>query len=451
MERAAETRRQLDRDAAQFKQTLSTARAKAQKAEADLAQWHGQWAAAIERLGLSADATPAAVNEVVAQINELLARLKEAETYAERIEAIHQDGTRFQQDVERLVGQVEPGLSALGHEQAVTELSARLRKAAADRQKLTLLTEQRKQQEQKLAKARATIGDTQGRLRILCQEAGCDDPQALPQIERQAAEAAAVRRQLDACEEELLRLGAGATIEMLVAEAEAVHADELPAQLRQVEDGIADLQQERDRLRDTIATEKAHMAAMAPTATAAEAAEEVQNLLAEVQPNVEQYLRLRLASAVLREGIDRYRKKNEGPVLARASELFRRLTLGSFEGLKTEFDDSGEQVLGGFRPGDKDGIVLPAAMSDGACDQLYLALRVASLETWLERHEPVPFIVDDILISFDNDRSAATLEVLAELSCRTQVIFFTHHEHLVEIARQRVPEAALFVHRLGVC
>jgi uncharacterized protein YhaN len=107
--------------------------------------------------------------------------------------------------------------------------------------------------------------------------------------------------------------------------------------------------------------------------------------------------------------------------------------------------------LGGFRPGDKDGIVLPAAMSDGACDQLYLALRVASLETWLERHEPVPFIVDDILISFDNDRSAATLEVLAELSCRTQVIFFTHHEHLVEIARQRVPEAALFVHRLGVC
>jgi uncharacterized protein YhaN len=185
---------------------------------------------------------------------------------------------------------------------------------------------------------------------------------------------------------------------------------------------------------------------MDPSAAAAEAAEEAQNLLAEIQPNVEQYVRLRLASAVLRDGIDRYRKKNEGPVLARASELFRRLTLGSFEGLRTDFDQRGEQVLLGVRRGGE--TVSPGGMSDGACDQLYLALRLASLETWLERNEPLPFIVDDILVSFDNDRAAATLEVLAELSRRTQVIFFTHHEHLVELARQRVPEGALLVHGL---
>ena len=56
-------------------------------------------------------------------------------------------------------------------------------------------------------------------------------------------------------------------------------------------------------------------------AAAAEAAEDAQEILARLEPDVQQYLRLRLASAVLREGIERYRKKNEGPVLGRASEF----------------------------------------------------------------------------------------------------------------------------------
>ena len=56
---------------------------------------------------------------------------------------------------------------------------------------------------------------------------------------------------------------------------------------------------------------------------------------------------------------------------------------------------------------------------------------------WLDQHpdNAIPFIVDDILIQFDDERSAAALKVLAELSERTQVIMFTHHQHLVEVAR----------------
>ena len=63
-----------------------------------------------------------------------------------------------------------------------------------------------------------------------------------------------------------------------------------------------------------------------------------------------------------------------------------------------------------------------------------LALRLASLEQYLEKNEPLPFIVDDILLRFDDDRALATLKVLADLSRKTQVLFFTHHRHLVELA-----------------
>ena len=74
--------------------------------------------------------------------------------------------------------------------------------------------------------------------------------------------------------------------------------------------------------------------------------------------------------------------------------------------------------------------------------------RAKSLEAYLESHEPVPLIVDDILIQFDDERAAAALEALAEVSRRTQVVLFTHHEHVCQIAQGCVDPEQLVVHCL---
>ena len=74
-------------------------------------------------------------------------------------------------------------------------------------------------------------------------------------------------------------------------------------------------------------------------------------------------------------------------------------------------------------------------MSTGTADQLYLALRVASVEDYLERANALPFVADDLFINFDDARAAAGFEVLGQLSTKTQILFFTHHQHLVEIAK----------------
>ena len=447
IEAAAENRRQLARDVKKFNEALADAQARAERAEAELAEWHAQWSAAVERLSLEGDAAPAVVNEVLARTAELFERLKQAEGFAERIREIDVDAQRFREEVDRVARQVDlPPPTAGSHEQAAEEMSKRLRGAVAEQKNLALLETQRAEHREKLEHARRTIDQAAARLRAMCQEARCDAVEALPAVEQASREAAVLRTQWDACNADLLRLSAGATIESLLSEAEAVEPDELPAKLQQLADRIAELERERGALRETIGGEKAVLATMDAGSAAAEAAEDLQDLLARIEPDVRQYVRLRLASAVLRDGIERYRKKNEGPVLGRASELFRRLTLGSFEGLQIDFDAKGEQVLAGIRAGGER--LLPDWMSDGTADQLYLALRLASLETWLARNEPIPFIVDDILIGFDNDRAAATLAALAELSRHTQVIFFTHHEHLLALAGGCVAEGDLFVHRL---
>ena len=112
------------------------------------------------------------------------------------------------------------------------------------------------------------------------------------------------------------------------------------------------------------------------------------------------------------------------------------------------FDESDAPILVGFRPGFDESEVRVEGMSDGTCDQLFLSLRLASLERYMEQNEPMPFIIDDILVNFDDDRSEASLKVLAEISKKTQIIFFTHHRHLIDMAEKAVPTDFLRTHSL---
>jgi hypothetical protein len=61
---------------------------------------------------------------------------------------------------------------------------------------------------------------------------------------------------------------------------------------------------------------------------------------------------------------------------------------------------------------------------------------------------PMPFIVDDILVNFDDDRSIATLKSLADLAEKTQVILFTHHCQIKDAAMDMNLTDRVFVHQL---
>ena len=88
---------------------------------------------------------------------------------------------------------------------------------------------------------------------------------------------------------------------------------------------------------------------------------------------------------------------------------------------------------------------------------MYLALRLAALEHGHEQQvdgravEPLPLILDDGLVHFDDDRTRAMLEVLADVAARMQVIVFTHHRSVVEIARaiRAARPGAVFVSGAG--
>ena len=298
----AESRRQLEREKNRLAKAVTQAEAKAVQAEADLTQWRAQWTAAIQPLGLPGDSSPVAVNEVVAQTAELFARLKEAAGFAERIDGIGRDSLRFRQDVERLLQTVDPDHPSPGDrfQEALEELLGRLRRAMTDQKNLDLLQSQRKKQEEKRQQAHTAVETLRARLAVLCQEARCQSPEELPAAEAASAEVLRLRQEREACHAQLLELAAGATIDALMAEAAAISARfDSRASCSRSADAMSDLERTRGELRETIGGEKTVLAGMDTSAAAAEAAEDAQDILARLEPDVQQYLRLRLASAVL--------------------------------------------------------------------------------------------------------------------------------------------------------
>ena len=130
--------------------------------------------------------------------------------------------------------------------------------------------------------------------------------------------------------------------------------------------------------------------------------------------------------------------------MQRASEIFSNVTRGAFTGLSLRYSDNDEPTIRALRStGDPVGV---ESLSEGTRDQLYLALRLASIRD--RSGVAFPLICDDLLITADDARSAAMLEVLAAASTSNQVVLFTHHEHIVEVARRAIGEKAFRLHRL---
>ncbi len=245
----------------------------------------------------------------------------------------------------------------------------------------------------------------------------------------------------------MARIGAGTTIDELTTQAAAIDADELPIQIESLQKDIEGrIHPAINAISQKVGEIHNELTAMDGSSRAADASEKMEQELAKIRRLAERYIRIKLASKILQQEIERYREKHQDPVLQLASKYFAELTLNSFSGLRADVNDKGEPVLEGIRPDGKWTSV--SGMSDGSRDQLYLSLRLATLEWRLENSEPMPFIVDDILINFDDERSRATLKTLAHFSKKNQVILFTHHRQLIEDAVAVGKKEEVMVHML---
>jgi uncharacterized protein YhaN len=436
----------IEKELLKHRQTRQTLRAAIADLEADRQDWRSLWGRKVAPIGLEADASPGAARAVIDSLREARAQRDEADVLHKRIQGIDRDAEIFRTRVDDLVDRLAPELKDKPRDRAALLLNARLNTARESQTARRSLQQQLKKTLADQDSAQKRMDDAATLLQALCREANCQQPQDLPEAERRATQRRQLLDEREALDNRLRHLGAGATVEAFISEATAIAAERTPSDLDQLSHDIEALERERAALHQTIGTERAELKHMDGRAAAAGYAEEAEGLLARLDADVEKYARIKLASAILARTIEQYRDKHQGPLIKRASELFARMTTGAFSGVRAEYDEKGNPVLVGIRSDGNEQVAV-RGLSDGTADQLYLALRLASIEQYLGHNEARPFVVDDILLRFDDARSVSTLDVLAELAERTQVIFFTHHRHMLDLAHHTIHSSVLQVHR----
>jgi len=430
-----ETLRDIERKQAEREQELAIER------EA-LAAWQVEWRAATAKLGFAGDLSP---DEVVTRLDSLsglfdgLVQLSDQRRRATRIE---EDRAKFQAHVSEWIETYAPDLAPRAPDVAAEELVRRFQAAEHQRAENAQIQADLSELTRSLSALEARTEQADSELEQLRVGAGAADLASLAAIEGRVAEARGLQRQLDAVEGSLLK-DEGVPLEALLTAARGVERAALQVRLRELEEELERLDDEHQNLSAQVRDLEHGLQRYAET-DGADYAQSLSVQAAEIRDQALRYARLKLSSVVLKREVERYREQNQGPVLKRASALFPRLTLGSFRGLRVGLE---ERQIVALREDGKE--VSVDGLSEGTRYQLYLALRIASLERYLERNPPLPLVLDDILIHFDDERAAAALGVLGELSERVQILFFTHHARDLTLATSAIPARSLFRHGLS--
>jgi uncharacterized protein YhaN len=412
--------------------------------EAALERWRESWKESIAPLHLPATAQPSQAEAVLDKLDQAFTKHTELNGLRERIRHIDDDSNSLVDEIEKLANDGCPDLPPGPPDVRATELLARLDAGRASRTR-------REEIRERLSEISAAAGETQrdreaaeSTITSYVENAGVASADELEEAEHKSEEMRTLEDRLGEAKERLRRTGI--PLEDLITEARETEEEHLRLEIEELNQDLERKEELRDEKNQQFANLEQAFDAMDGGAEAAAVNEEAEEALADIAHLTSEYVLKRAAAVVLSREIQRFAETNQGPILTRASDFFQKLTLGRYEGVSSDFSENDEAILVCNRAGE--GVVDVDGLSDGTRDQLYLSLRLAALEHHMQENESMPLVVDDVLITFDDPRSRATLETMSELARNGQILFFTHHRRLVELAERVMPEELLAIHEL---
>ncbi len=421
-----------ERDVARQRAVRDVAEAEAALAKArDAGGAHAAiWPAAVTAIGLPAQASLVEAETALDIWRGVAAPKVSFEREGRSVEGIESDIAAFAADVAALVSRAAADITGSSAQAALEILTRRLgetRRAADARARLHQAIAERKSARAATGAQRQAVAVTLAEARrVLTLDDAAELALVLDRLEQRQGLAAELARLSD----DLAGICDGIDERALRAEQEGIDPDLLPGEIERLTLHQGQLMREIDdasnrryqatRDRDTLAQGR----------DASGAARERAEAAADVLGVAERWLVRAAAVRLASRAIERHRAAVQDPLITRAGEFFSLATAGAFAGLGADFDDADRPVLVALRAGGAR--VAVAGLSEGTRDQLFLALRLALLDR--RTAEPLPFIGDDLLASFDEPRTLRTLELLANFGRNRQVILFTHHRHVADLA-----------------
>ena len=419
------------------KQDLKSSTERFESDQLKLQEWGEKWETGLSNAGLAVQTGVATANNisVLRSIVNDFVKLRDAK---HRIDAMRDDVQLFDRDIRKLAEVLQREQSTHNNDQFLSELIGEF-------ERMRLKQKQRMEIENELEACESSLAALQHRREIakallsdIQDSCGVKSRQELTEILQKSNEQKLELERIREYEEELLSIGSGYSLEELIRQ--SAQAD--PAEIRQQ---INELQQEENQSVHAIernaaqASENEHSKNELVQTQAAYLDDAVlESRFAEAERLAARYVRIKAQEIALDWIVERFRQENQAPIMLIAARIFETITRGKYCELTTTENNRGVPQLLCVRmnaEGDREEVKLEN-LSSGTRDQLFLALRFAAIEHFIDQGQVMPLIADDLLINSDDERAKVIFGLFKDLSKKTQILFFTHHEHLIPIAKQ---------------
>lgn len=151
---------------------------------------------------------------------------------------------------------------------------------------------------------------------------------------------------------------------------------------------------------------------------------------AELKSALEEWLPLMYTEELLTRAQTIYESGRQPQIMKMANEFLKDMTMGKYS---LHMADNGKDI---FIEDSTHAVKNEKIWSSGTGDQVFLAIRLAMALSFGEQIEPLPIVLDDIFVRFDEKRQRETLRFLMELGKKQQIFLFTCHERTMHIAEE---------------
>lgn len=415
------------------------------EAESRDAAWQAEWHSALAATWLGGEGTlptPRIVRDSLAVLGELGKAAEKAAALADRIRKMEDDRSAYAAAIRALAAEL--GLDADGDVGPLAaRVGARVEAAVTAAQKRGAL-DARLARHGEAATRLAAQHDDFSRQKIAVTGAlGVATLAEAAALLARLAERERLESDIETARRDIRASLDAASFEDAEAVLAAADRDALAAERLAMEQESEDLDQRCRELFAAKSKAEDRLAAIGGDGRVAAIEAARRTVLVEIEEGALAFLRLTAGIAAAETAIRLYRERHRSAMMRRASDAFRTISRGAYSGLAAEPAKDGERLIARIAGG---GSREAGELSKGTRFQLYLALRVAGYHEFAAGGRSVPFIADDIMESFDDFRAEEAFRLFAGMAAVGQVIYLTHHRHLIPIAESVCPEVR--IHRL---
>ena len=416
--------------------------ASAQERETEAA---GAWGGWLAGQGLDAGLAPGAVLRLRDQVENARLQHRQIQDTQHRIAGINDIISGYAQAVSALaapfaiaVEPADPNSTDRAAERLI-DLHGRVSKSADERQRAR---EFLAEAEQARAEAQADLDAARGELAALLDRGGAlpDEDLAVRAEDFRRRAAAFGERQAKiehktALERQLrLLLGSGERYDASIAELRSLDQQQIEARCTRVEGLVADAAKEYGEASEQLGTVRQQLADLGDETESSGLRMERERLTEQALGDAREWATYQLANWLLAKTREKFEAERQPDVVKHAQDFLATISGDRYRSVQAPLGQ--QQIKVAKEPTST--AKQPAQLSRGTREQLYLALRFGLILELGARTEPLPVVVDEVLVNFDPARAAQAAQAFHQLAetHQVQVLVFTCHPETVEQFRK---------------